>query len=261
MVFLWGMDGGSMEDFTSTSTSSRLTWRAPQCVQGATAATIDGFVSDGSSTARMSFSVAVPACRIPAIAASYDHSLVLRADRTVWAWGENLVGQLGDGRAPAASLPRRCPGCPNITAISSRFNYSLALREDGTVWAWGNNRYGQLGDGTTIQRHTPVHVPGLTHIIAIATGDDHSLAMRADGTVWSWGYNLSGQLGDGTTLNRSIPSAGAWADERQSHRGGRPLLAGAARGRHRLGLGQQCRRPAGRCLEHPAQHSRARGPG
>lgn len=134
-----------------------------------------------------------------------QHSLALRADGTVWAWGQNGFGQLGDGTTTGRSTPTQVTGLTNVTAIAGDYYHSLALRSDGTAWAWGYNDEGQLGDGTTTNRLLPVQVSGLTDVMAIAGGYHHSLALRSDGTVWAWGENFYGQLGDGTTTNRLLP--------------------------------------------------------
>ena len=139
------------------------------------------------------------------IAAGYSHSLALKDDRTVWAWGNNYYGQLGDGTETMRTTPVRVGGLTGIVAVSGGGSHSLALKSDGTVWAWGSNGSGQLGDGTTIVRTTPVRVSGLTGIIAVSGGGYHSLALKSDGTVWAWGSNSSGQLGDGTTTSRTTP--------------------------------------------------------
>jgi RHS repeat-associated protein len=124
---------------------------------------------------------------------------------TVWGWGENGSGQLGDGTTINRTTPVQMIGLTGVTDIKGGFFHSLALKQDGTVWAAGWNDGGQLGDGTTTNRSTPVQVIGLTGVTAIARGFYHSLALKQDGTVWSWGENRSGQLGDGTTINRTTP--------------------------------------------------------
>ncbi|MDD5397204.1 MAG: fibronectin type III domain-containing protein, partial [Candidatus Moranbacteria bacterium] len=135
----------------------------------------------------------------------YSHNLGLKADGTVWAWGKNGFGQLGDGTNINRLTPVQVVGLTNVTAISAGYNHSLALKSDGTVWAWGWNFYGQLGDGTQASQSFPVQVkasntPGdyLQNVSAISVGDTHSMALKNDGTLWSWGGNLRGQLGVGS---------------------------------------------------------------
>jgi prepilin-type N-terminal cleavage/methylation domain-containing protein len=134
-----------------------------------------------------------------------SHSIGLRADGTVWTWGYNNYGQLGDGTITNESKPIQVNGLNNIVAIAAGASHSLALKNDGTVWSWGRNGDGQLGDGTTIEKHTPVQVSGISNVTAIAAGGYHSLAVKNDGTAWTWGTNGNGQLGDGTATLRTSP--------------------------------------------------------
>lgn len=141
------------------------------------------------------------------IAAGAGHAVALRSDGTVWTWGANGVGQLGDGTATQRNTPVQAAGLTDIVALASGARHSLALKGDGSVWAWGANGAGQLGDGTTADRFAPVEVIGLdAEILGIAAGASHTLALASDGAVWSWGGNGSGQLGDGTTTPRSAPA-------------------------------------------------------
>jgi PKD repeat protein len=143
-----------------------------------------------------------------AVSAGQAHSVVALGDGSVWAWGANAVGQLGDGTTVDSVIPVQAAGLTNVTALASlSANFNLALRGDGTVWAWGVNGRGQLGDGTTINRPKPVQVLGLTGIvrIAVAGGWKSSYALGADGTLWSWGDNQRGQLGYGTASTDPYP--------------------------------------------------------
>ena len=141
----------------------------------------------------------------PMIAAGYGYSLALKNDGTVWAWGDNEAGQLGDGTTTQRNAAVQVSGLAGVSAIAAGYMHSLALKSDGTVWAWGLNNHGQLGDGTQTDRYIPVQVPGLTDVIAIAAGEYHCLALKNDGTVWAWGDNEFGQLGDGSTTDRHTP--------------------------------------------------------
>lgn len=139
------------------------------------------------------------------IAAGYHHTLAINTDGTVWAWGINNLGQLGDGTNANKTEPVQVEGLTNVVQVAAGYNHSLALKSDGTVWAWGYNSSGQLGDGTTARRITPVQVSGLSDIIHISSGMYHGLALKADGTVWAWGCNNYGQLGLGATGNKTTP--------------------------------------------------------
>ena len=139
------------------------------------------------------------------ISAGSSHTAALRNDGTVWTWGWNFHGQLGDGTVAGRYTPMQVQGLTNITRIAAGNASTFAVRSDGTVWAWGFNGSGQLGDGTTIHRITPVQVQGITGVTHIAAGNSHTVALRSDSTVWAWGFNGSGQLGDGTTIHRITP--------------------------------------------------------
>lgn len=134
------------------------------------------------------------------------HSLALTSDGTVWAWGENMSGQLGDGTTTARSTPAKVANLTGVTAIAAGAYHVLALRNDGTVWAWGSNGYGQVGNGAAgADVPVPTQVAGIGDVVAIAGGARHSLALKSDGTVWAWGGNYAGQLGDNSTTDRYAP--------------------------------------------------------
>ncbi|MBI4492930.1 MAG: IPT/TIG domain-containing protein, partial [Chloroflexi bacterium] len=170
-----------------------------------------GQLGDGTSSTVRTTPVQVSGLSgVVAIAAGGYHSLALKNDGTVWAWGANWYGALGDGTATNRLTPVQVPGLSGVMAVAAGSAHSLALKGDGTVWAWGGNYSGQLGDGTTVttgcySRPTPVQVSGLSGASAIAAGASHSLALKSDGTVWAWGYNGYGQLGDGTTTGHATP--------------------------------------------------------
>jgi alpha-tubulin suppressor-like RCC1 family protein len=130
---------------------------------------------------------------------------MIRQDGTLWAWGWNGNGQLGDGTTTQRLSPVQIGTGTSWVAVAVGSIHSLALKQDGTLWAWGNNAQGQLGDGTQTQRLSPVQIGTGTSWVAVAVGSIHSVALRQDGTVWAWGYNGSGQLGDGTTTQRLSP--------------------------------------------------------
>jgi len=125
---------------------------------------------------------------VTAVAAGSEHSLALRADGTVWAWGSDASGELGDGATTDSSSPVRTVGLPAVTAIAAGNGFSLALTSDGAVWGWGDDTSGELGDNhvRTISA-VPVQAIGLPQVVAIAVGSGTSLALAADGTVWAWG--------------------------------------------------------------------------
>jgi alpha-tubulin suppressor-like RCC1 family protein len=192
----------------SGSDKNREITITPESDQSGTAQ-ITVFLSDGmnciTQTFLVTFNEAFQELKNTAIAAASDHSLALKQDGTVWAWGYNGYGQLGDSSTTNQKTPVMVKDLTEVTAIAAGFSHSLALKQDGTVWAWGDNAQGQLGDSSTTNQKTPVMVKDLTEVTAIAAGFSHSLALKQDGTVWAWGDNAQGQLGDSSTTNQKTP--------------------------------------------------------
>jgi len=129
------------------------------------------------------------------ISSAYEHNLALKADGSVWAWGRNNYGQLGDGTTSTRTMPQQLNFIENVLSICAGAYHSMALKADGSVWAWGYNNYGQLGDGTILNKTIPVEITSLANIQDIACGGYHSAAKAEDGTIYIWGSNLYGQLG------------------------------------------------------------------
>nr|WP_232433780.1 Ig-like domain repeat protein [Salinispora arenicola] len=172
-----------------------------------------GQLGDGTTTdSSIPVTVDLPAgTTVTAVAAGDRHSLALTSTGTMLAWGENFIGQLGDGTTTRRSTPVAVdlPTGITITAMAAGDRHSLALTSAGTVLAWGDNSAGQLGDGTTTDSSTPIAVdlPTGTTITTVAAGAYHSLALTSADTLLAWGYNIFGQLGDGSTTDRSTPIA------------------------------------------------------
>ncbi|HKJ00611.1 MAG TPA: RCC1 repeat- and reductase domain-containing protein [bacterium] len=158
-----------------------------------------------------------------AVSAGGYHTMALKANGTIWSWGWNLYGQLGDGTTTTSAVPvQEATGATDWVAISCGYRYSAALKSDGSLWLWGLNNVGQLGDGTLTQRNVPTQEASLaTNWVRVSTGayapNPHTVALKSDGSLWAWGYNALGQLGDGTTTNSSVPireatNANDWVD-------------------------------------------------
>jgi len=159
--------------------------------------------SGATTTSVFSIVVGAPGPASWAVAAAgIDHTTAVKIDGTLWAWGGNNFGQLGDGTLDSKSTPVQIGTDTNWTNLSNGLFYSLALKIDGTLWAWGDNSAGTLGDGTNVQRTAPVQVGTDTTWTSIATRFIHDLALKADGTLWAWG---SGTLGDGINSSRNAP--------------------------------------------------------
>ena len=133
------------------------------------------------------------------VACGDSHTAALKSDGTLWAWGYNADGQLGDGTTTSRTTPVQIGTATNWAVVACGAAYTVAVKNDGTLWAWGTNFYGQLGDGTVTSRTTPVQIGTATNWSAVVCGADHTVAVKNDGTLWAWGTNGHGQLGDGTT--------------------------------------------------------------
>ncbi|HLY74301.1 MAG TPA: RCC1 repeat-containing protein [Planctomycetota bacterium] len=149
---------------------------------------------------------------VTAISAGRGFGLALRKDGSVWAWGDDTVGQLGDGSSSApfiVTIPTQVllPVGSVMTSISAGAYHGLALRSDGTVWAWGDNIEGELGAGlaSTVPVRNPVQVQNLTQATAIGAGTRWSMAVFDGGSVCTWGQNDLGQLGTGQGEDYSNP--------------------------------------------------------
>jgi alpha-tubulin suppressor-like RCC1 family protein len=120
---------------------------------------------------------------------------------TVYAWGDNSAGQIGDGTYRERPVPVPVPvNVPSVAAIAVGGQFAMVLGTDGTLWDWGANNYGQLGIGTTYVHIQPVQARGLdSGLVQIAAGGLFAMELHSDGTVAAWGQNGAGELGDGTT--------------------------------------------------------------
>jgi alpha-tubulin suppressor-like RCC1 family protein len=144
--------------------------------------------------------------KVVAIAAGGDSGYALRRDGTVWAWGDNEFGELGNGmRSLDEGAPVRVKGLHHVVAIVAGSCSAYALLKNGTVWAWGRGNYGQLGNGSTSDRSIPVPVKGLTGVRQLVGGGDMAFALERNRSTWSWGANMLGQLGNGSVAGQDLP--------------------------------------------------------
>jgi len=188
----------------STQLSSEFTYYASQTVNGC------------ESTLRLAVRVSINSQWPPpptnevtdlwqSVTTGESHYVAIKEDGTLWAWGDNAYGQLGDGTYTDKVRPSLIS-----TDIDWRFVYAgqyhtLAIKKDGTLWAWGLNDRGQLGDGTNITRTSPVQITSTADWHSVAPGLRFTLALKTDGSLWAWGSNEFGQLGDGTNIDRNVP--------------------------------------------------------
>jgi alpha-tubulin suppressor-like RCC1 family protein len=141
------------------------------------------------------------------VSAGIYHTAAIKTDGTLWLWGHNNYGTLGDNTITHRSSPvQTISGGNNWRLVSAGHNMNAAIKTDGTLWTWGRNGSGSLGDNTTVWRSSPVQtVAGGTNWRLVSAGNYWIEAIKADGTLWTWGDNLYGQLGDNTTVSKSSP--------------------------------------------------------
>lgn len=142
---------------------------------------------------------------VRSVAAGGDFTVALKTDGTLWAWGGNDYGQLGNGTVVSAAQPVQV--LDQVTAVSAGDYHVAAIRADGTLWTWGDNLYGQLGDGTRDSMSAPHQV--LADVRFAVMGDYHAAAISTDGTLYTWGSNLDGQLGTGGLGDTTDEGTGA----------------------------------------------------
>ena len=135
------------------------------------------------------------------------HAGAIKTDGTLWMWGLNTYGVLGDNTTIFKSSPiQTVAGGTNWASMATGYRSTAAIKTDGTLWVWGRNNNGQLGDNSTINKSSPIQtVSGGSNWSQITVGYMSMAAIKTDGTLWNWGDNLFGTLGDNTNINKSSP--------------------------------------------------------
>ncbi|MCL2814558.1 MAG: S-layer homology domain-containing protein [Oscillospiraceae bacterium] len=160
------------------------------------------------------------------VSAGGMYTMALDANGSIWAWGANESGQLGDGSTTFKTTPMQIPSNVRFTQVSAGGAHTMALDSEGRLWAWGFNESGQLGDGTTTLKSAPMQISfnsgqlgdgtntlkttqqqilSNVRFTQVSAGFRHTMAIDSEGRLWAWGDNYNGQLGDGTTTNRTVP--------------------------------------------------------
>ncbi len=135
------------------------------------------------------------------VSAGCEHRLALKDDKTVWAWGENDSGQLGDGTTASRSTPAPVAGLSNVKQVFAGAFSSFVVKEDGSLWTWGAT-VPYMSESDML---SPVQISGLSDVASVSASYGHVLVLKNDGTVWAWGENTFGQLGNGTTQTSYAP--------------------------------------------------------
>lgn len=126
-------------------------------------------------------------------------------DGTVRCWGDNSVGQLGDGSTTTRTRPVVVAGLANVAQVSGGYEHACAVKRDGTVWCWGAGANGRLGNGAADNAAAPVQVSGITNAVTVSAGYDHSCAVTEDGRALCWGRGSN--LGTGSVSSSNVPVA------------------------------------------------------
>ena len=160
------------------------------------------------------------------VSAGSQHTAAVRANGTLWTWGRESCGRLGNnegGSYTAKSSPVSVVGgFTDWCQVSAGYQHTAAVRENGTLWTWGNNGSAQLGDNSTINRSSPVSVVGgFTDWCQVSAGG-HTAAVRTNGTLWTWGVSYAGMLGHNDNVDKSSPVSvvGGFTDWCQVSAGG-----------------------------------------
>ncbi len=161
------------------------------------------------------------------ISAGSGFAVGLKSNGTLWGWGYNLYGQLGNGNNTNSNTPIQIGTASDWSAIESGYNQSYAIKKDGTLWAWGYNVNGELGDGTTINKNTPTLI-NINNInkLSFSFSSYHKMLLKTDGSIWGWGSNYYGQLGDESISDKYTPTKiGPESDWKDISTGGYHTLA------------------------------------
>ena len=139
-----------------------------------------------------------------------NHTVAIKNNGSLWAWGGNMSGQLGQGNAISSigsNVPVQIGTDTTWASVTTGDQFTLALKNNGSLWAWGDNSYRQLGLGLVANAKVPTQVGIDTDWVAVSGGGSrHGLAVKTDGSLWAWGSNNQGQLGTGDTTARETPT-------------------------------------------------------
>lgn len=224
----WGQIGnntsGPASPFMVSSPVQTITigtnWKQVSCGYGHTAAiktdgtlwtwglSTNGMLGDNTTTSKSSpVQTVAGGTNWQQVACGYFYTAAIKTDGTLWTWGLNTNGQLGDNTITNRSSPiQTVTGGTSWKQVACGLAHAAAIKTDGTLWLWGNNNNGQLAINTITSNSSPVQtITRGTDWKQVACGDRHTTAIKTDGTLYCWGYNNVGQLGNNTITDRSSP--------------------------------------------------------
>ena len=233
-----------------------------------------GFVTSGTSTVSV-FAVSLTLAEHP-LGAGQRHSLAVLGNRTLWTWGLDNFGQLGNALKGASGTDLIFRNTPQLIGVGGTATtnavwasvaggsrsydvagnqpggFSLGIQTNGSLWAWGLNDRGQLGINSGTSQNVPLRVGTDTNWSQVEAGSSHALALKLNGTIWAWGANNVGQLGLGSLSNSAVPvqvgTDSAWVEVRAggffslARRADGTIWAWGANTNGQLGLGHNTNR-------------------
>ena len=140
-----------------------------------------------------------------ATGSGHSHNCALKTDNTLWCWGYNSLGQVGDGSTTDRWVPVQVTEATDWGSIAMGAGFTCAIKTNGTRWCWGYNG-GNYGNGTQQDSYVPIQIGDDSDWAALAGGNFHACGIKTNGSLWCWGNNEVGALGDGTRTHRSTPS-------------------------------------------------------
>jgi len=139
------------------------------------------------------------------ISAGDEYCIALKTDGTLWTWGDNTYGQLGDNSIVDKNTPVQIGTATDWVQIAAGTDHTLALKSNGTLWAWGRNNVGQFGTALPTSSLVPIQIGSDTNWSKIVAGREHSIGIKTDNSYWVWGANTNGQFGNNSTTSSSTP--------------------------------------------------------
>ncbi len=214
------IDIAAGEEFSVAVKSNGTVWTWGKNARGQ----LGNGTSDGSSHL---LPTQVPGLtNVIAVSAGYEFTLALKSDGTVWAWGQNIYGQIGNNTSMNnVKSPTKVLDLTDVVSIATGYNHSVALKSDGTVWFWGFNNHGQLGNGTLASPTKP-RKSNISGVTQIASGVWNVAALKANGDVYVWGYNRRGIIGNNSVGSDVYsPKKSTISDVIELKMGGHHILA------------------------------------